>query len=122
MYESVVEILSGAGLARLAVVRSGHSIDILAPGVSKLNVGDAVMQKIPNASILSIGDSGGLNGNDHELLFHPHSLSVDKINADPKTCWNLGSQGQRGPNILAEYLNAIICSEGSFKFRSGALK
>jgi len=55
-------------------------------------------------------------------LTRPHSLSVDKINADPKTCWNLGAQGQRGPNILAEYLDAIICSEGSFKFRSGALK
>jgi hypothetical protein len=109
-------------LAELTVVRSGHSIDILALGVSKLNVADAVTQKIPNAAILSIGDSGGLNGNDHELLTRPHSLSVDKINADPKTCWNLGAQGQRGPNILAEYLDAIICSEGSFKFRSGALK
>tara|TARA_R110002049_G_scaffold293970_4_gene479864 strand:- start:6525 stop:8465 length:1941 start_codon:yes stop_codon:yes gene_type:complete len=122
LHESVVELLSVAGLAELTVVRSGHSIDILAPGVSKLNVADAVTQKIPNAAILSIGDSGGLNGNDHELLTRPHSLSVDKINADPKTCWNLGAQGQRGPNILAEYLDAIICSEGSFKFRSGALK
>lgn len=122
LFENVVELLSGESSAGLSVVRSGHSIDILAPGVSKLNVVDAVMQKIPNASILSIGDSGGLNGNDHELLFRPHSLSVDKMNADPKTCWNLGSQGQRGPNILAEYLDAIICSEGSFEFRSGALK
>tara|TARA_R110000823_G_scaffold14367_2_gene47483 strand:- start:28 stop:993 length:966 start_codon:yes stop_codon:yes gene_type:complete len=122
LYESVVELLSGAGLDNLSVVRSGHSVDILAPGVTKLNVVDALMQKIPNVSILSIGDSGDLHGNDYELLFHPYALSVDKINADPKTCWNLGSQGQRGPNILAEYLDAIICSEGSFKFRSGALK
>ncbi|WP_120633694.1 sucrose-6-phosphate hydrolase [Ruegeria sp. EL01] len=122
LYESVVELLSGVGSAALSVVRSGHSIDILAPGVSKLNVADAVIQNNPDASILSIGDSGGLNGNDHELLTRPHSLGVDKINADPKTCWNLGAQGQRGPSILTEYLNAIICSEGSFKFRSGALK
>ena len=122
LHECVVELLSGAGLVELTVVKSGHSIDILAPGVSKLNVADAVRRNTPNASILSIGDSGGLNGNDHELLALPHSLGVDKINADPKTCWNLGSQGQRGPNILAEYLDAIKCIEGSFQFQAGAFK
>jgi hypothetical protein len=122
LYEFVVELLSGSGLDELTVVRSGHSIDILAPQVSKLNVADAVRQKTPNASILSIGDSGSLNGNDNELLTLPYSLGVDKTNSDPKTCWNLGSPGQRGPNILAEYLDAIACTEGSFQFQAGALK
>lgn len=122
LHECVVELLFGAGLAELTIVRSGHSIDILAPGVSKLNVAEAITQKVVNASILSIGDSGSWNGNDHELLTLPHSLGVDKINTDPKTCWNLGSEGQRGPNILTEYLDAIVCSDGSFKFQAGALK
>ena len=122
LHECVVESLSPASLVGLTVVRSGHSVDILASGVSKLNVSDAVRKMIPNASILSIGDSGELNGNDYDLLAQPFSLGVDKINADPMTCWNLGSQGQRGPHVLVEYLDTIVCSEGSFKFLAGAFR
>lgn len=122
LYDCVVGLLNGANLADITIVRSGHSIDILAPGVSKLNVASAVRQLNKGASILSIGDSGGLNGNDYELLAAPFSLGVDKINSDPATCWNLGSEGQRGPNILAEYLSAIVCLDGAFKFQKGSLK
>ena len=122
LYDCVVGLLLRANSASVRIVRSGHSIDILAPGVSKLNVGTALRQQTNNASILSIGDSGGLGGNDHELLAAPYSLGVDKINTDPTTCWNLGSKGQRGPKILAEYLDTIVCMDGAFKFQQGALK
>lgn len=122
MYECVVEALQRAGSNDLKVVRSAHSVDILPSCVSKLNVADALRKKIGDISILSIGDSGGLNGNDQELLATPFSFGVDKVNSDPNTCWNLGSRGQRGPHILAEYLAAIECMDGTFKFQKGALK
>ncbi|WP_371171572.1 HAD hydrolase family protein [Aliiroseovarius sp. 2305UL8-7] len=122
LFSRVMELLARARLNDVNVVRSGHSIDILSPTVSKTNVAHALRKRRGAVSILSIGDSAGLNGNDQDLLAEPFSLGVDKINSDPATCWNLGSRGQRGPEILVEYLDAIECIDGAFKFRKGALK
>ena len=122
LYSRAVELLARAGLDEVNVVRSGHSIDILSPSVSKLNVAHALRKMFGDVTILSIGDRGGLNGNDQELLAAPFSLGVDKVNSDPCTCWNLGSRGQRGPEILAEYLTAFEFMDGTFKFQKGALK
>lgn len=122
LFDRVIASLTRAGLNDVNVVSSGHSIDILSPTVSKTNVAKALRRINGAASILSIGDSGGLNGNDHDLLAGPFSLGVDNVSSDPATCWNLGSRGQRGPEILAEYLASIECTDGAFKFRKGALK
>ncbi|WP_299592633.1 HAD hydrolase family protein [uncultured Tateyamaria sp.] len=122
LFHRVTELLAREDCNDVSVVRSGHSIDVLSPMVSKNNVAQALRKNNSSVSILSIGDSGGLNGNDHDLLAGPFSLSVDKISSNPATCWNLGSRGQRGPEILAEYLDAIECNDGTFRFRKGALK
>lgn len=122
LFECVTELLMRTQSTELKILQSGHSIDILPPNVSKLSVGAALQTRIPDISILAIGDSGGLNGNDHELLTTPFSLGVDKVSSDPRTCWNLGSRGQRGPEVLTEYLTATECMDGYFKLQKEALK
>lgn len=122
LFDLVVASLKRAELTDVTVVRSGHSIDVLSPAVSKTNVANKLIEMIGPISILAIGDSAGLNGNDDELLAGPFSLSVDRVSSDPATCWNLGSRGQRGPAILNEYLAAIDCGDASFTFREGTLR
>lgn len=122
LFDRVVAAFKRNELSDVTIVRSGHSIDILAPNVSKTNVATELHKIRGNISILSIGDSGGMYGNDHDLLAGPLSLSVDKVSSDPCACWNLGSRGQRGPAILEEYLASIDCGDGSFTFREGSLK
>ena len=95
---------------RLQFVRSAHSIDVLAPGVSKLLVVQALreMHRLdPDAPVLCVGDRGRWPGNDYELLSLPNSLSVDEVSTTPETCWNLASPGHRGSQALLDYLHAI---------------
>ncbi len=100
------------------VLRSKHSVDILAPGVSKTLLVNDIEQLLPTSSskaILCIGDLGRWPGNDHQLLSHPHSLSVDEVSCDPKTCWNLAPPGHRGVQATLDYLKGIRVADGSFK-------
>lgn len=104
------EVIQLHGLSDIHIVRSSHSIDILAPGVTKRSViqyinkvsgqGDA-------AGILKVGDRGCWPGNDFELLREPYSLSVDELSADPSTCWNLAPRGQRGVQATLNYCRAL---------------
>jgi len=95
---------------RITVVRSSHSIDILASGVSKRSVIAYINRKFMNgneAVILKIGDRGRWPGNDFELLSDPYTLSVDELSADPETCWNLAPQGQRGVQVTLGYCRSL---------------
>ena len=103
----VVQIHEVTGVC---VVRSSHSIDILAPGVSKRHVLTRVAelcQSGGDARILKIGDRGRWPGNDFTLLREPHSLSVDEVSVDPATCWNLAPPGQRGAQATLVYCRAL---------------
>ena len=66
--------------------------------------------------VLAIGDQGHLGGNDFELLAATElSLSVDTCSPDPTRCWNLDLSGQRGPDVLVRYLDAVqLESHGAF--------
>src|SRR5665213_4053071 len=83
----------------LSVVTSTHSIDILAPFISKRKVVEDVLARLGYGSgpdsVLCIGDRGCPPGNDSDLLCHPLALSVDEVSADPLTCWNLATPGLR---------------------------
>lgn len=101
----------------LSVLRSKHSIDVLAPGVSKtllFNDLEHLLASNRPKALLCIGDLGRWPGNDHELLGHPFSLSVDEVSQDPKTCWNLAPPGHRGSQATLDYLRAIRILAGSF--------
>jgi trehalose-6-phosphatase len=106
----------------VTVTRSSHSIDILAPQVSKLNVLSRMREWIGDAAVLAIGDRGRWPGNDYELLREPFALSVDEISVDPMTCWNLASPGQRGVAVTIDYLAALEVNEGILRFCRNTLR
>lgn len=108
--------------SNLTVTRSSHSIDIVASGVSKLNVLTKLQERVGDLSILSIGDRGRWPGNDYALLKETFALSVDEMSVDPVTCWNLAESGQRGVAATLDYLRALEAHHNGVRFRSGALQ
>jgi len=108
-----------SGVCGLHVVMSSHSVDVLAPGVSKRNVVDAMREVLPLPgahTTLCIGDRGRWPGNDWELLAEPWALSVDAASADLHTCWNLAPPGYRGPQAALFYLRCLKPAGGRFRF------
>lgn len=97
----------------LTTTRSSHSVDVVAPNVSKLNVLRQLQANRPGMDLLAIGDRGRWPGNDYELLKTPYALSVDELSVDPDTCWNLAPRGQRGVEATLIYLRALV-SDGAF--------
>jgi len=97
------------------LVRSGHSIDLLAPGVSKMRVVKQMDREIKPRSILCIGDRGAWPGNDAELLSHDISLSVDHVSSSFSSCWNLAPPGLLGPRATLQYLSALTESDGAVR-------
>ncbi len=103
----------------LSVVTSTHSIDILAPSVSKTKVVEHVLARLgasDSGSVLCIGDRGRPPGNDADLLRHPLSLSVDEVSADPCTCWNLSTPGLRFDSSCLEYLTQLKVGKSGARF------
>lgn len=105
----------------LQILESSHSVDVLSPKVSKLDlVKDIEKMAIelgkPSA-VLCIGDKGKWPGNDFALLSKQNSLSVDTVSLDPNSCWNLASEGQRGVQVTLNYLKAIEISNNAMIFK-----
>ena len=114
-----------AAICGLSAVRSTHSIDLLAPGVGKRRLVEAVRERLLNSShrgVLVIGDQGEWPGNDYELLGEPHSVSVDRISPDPVTCWNLLPPGMRGSQGVLWYLSQLRLRKSSFTFKAAWLR
>ena len=101
------------------LVTSGHSIDVLASGISKRSVIDTVrniLNLTSDSCILCIGDRGRWPGNDFELLQEPFSLSADEVSPALDTCWNLAPVGYRGVQATLNYLQCISPIEGGLRF------
>ena len=122
LWDLVLHVTRVAGANNLGVTRSGHSVDVLAAGVSKLNVVRRLREVVGDAPVLTIGDRGRWPGNDHELLREPLALGVDEISVDPETCWHLGRPGQRGPTVTLDYLAALETHDGRARFAAGSLR
>ena len=103
------QIVYGLGIPGVVVVGSRHSMDVLAPGVSKRAVIKEVMDILgcEEDSILCIGDRGQWPGNDFSLLNRPNALSVDEVSQDPETCWNLAPPGARGTQAALAYVGQL---------------
>ncbi len=102
------------------MVQSSHSIDILAPDVTKRNVIKAITPLCKSNKqplVLCIGDQGRWPGNDSDLLSDRYSLSVDTVSSDLKSCWNIAPAGYRGQQAALHYLTHIEAAKGIFRFR-----
>jgi fructoselysine-6-P-deglycase FrlB-like protein len=117
LWNLVAELLGGAASSQFRVVRSCHSVDILAVNISKSAVAKQVCRLISaqTEEILRIGDQGRWPGNDHELLAKFPSLSVDEVSSNRCTCWNLAAPGQTGPNALRSYFGVMRIGKGAFR-------
>ena len=122
LWDLVHHVILLAGADDVSVTRSSHSVDIVAAGVSKLNVVRRLREAAGDAPILTIGDRGRWPGNDHELLSEPFALGVDEISVDPATCWHLGKPGQRGPTVTIDYLAALETHDDRVRFAAGSLQ
>jgi fructoselysine-6-P-deglycase FrlB-like protein len=123
LWERLSEVACEAGRPGVKVLQSSHSIDVIAPGVSKralaerlAELGGAAPQR---GQPLCIGDRGRWPGNDCELLQAPHSLSVDEVSSAPGTCWLLSSPGERGVQAALEYLAGLGVEGGVARARLG---
>lgn len=125
LFAAVAEFVSRQNYHDLAVVRSGHSVDVLSAGVSKLLVRSEMAATygldLQRSPILSIGDSGSLGGNDSALLASPWSLSVDQAPSLTDSAWNLAPPGHRGVAATLDYLAAMNIEEDSFSLDLGLL-
>ena len=119
LWEFAGEHISRLGEKCIKMAMSSHSIDLMAPDVSKRNVVGAVEASCLGAKrlpVLCVGDQGRWPGNDSELLSDTHALSVDTVSSDLNTCWNIAPAGYRGPQATLFYLKCLVPRKGRFRF------
>jgi hypothetical protein len=124
LIEPMLPTLSSLGIR---LVSSGHSVDLLAPGVSKKAVISRLSESegIPPPEILAIGDRGRRPGNDADMLSHHPSLSVDEVSEEASTCWRLTPPMLKGPLATLWYLHRLSIRKkypGAVFFKKGSLK
>jgi fructoselysine-6-P-deglycase FrlB-like protein len=112
LWQYLQQFLYQLNVPGVMALRSSHSMDVVAPFVTKQTVVDEVRNRIGNDhSILCIGDRGRWPGNDFTLLNNPHSLSVDEVSPDPARCWNLAPAGKRGVAATLFYFERLAASK-----------
>lgn len=125
VWNTVQHTVASLGQQGVRVVRSSHSMDVLAPGVSKRNLVHDLngrLKRYNGDATLCIGDLGRWPGNDFELLAEEYSLSVDEVPFDPLGCWNVAPAGHRGVQATLDYLRALrISKSGYFRVDLNAL-
>jgi hypothetical protein len=113
VHSLVANILMSGSNNGMRVLSSLDSIDVLTAKASKLAVVARCKELSQQKDVLCIGDQGGYPGNDFELLNHSHSLSVEVVSPDPRSCWNLSARGIRGVQATVEYLQHLIIRDGT---------
>jgi HAD superfamily hydrolase (TIGR01484 family) len=114
MWFVIADALRQAGLDLSTMVRSKHSVDILAKGVSKSALVADIIQKdkVDPYEILTMGDQGAWPGNDAELLEHRYSLSVDMPSRRLDRAWKLAPAEKRDVDATLWYLQRMVLEEG----------
>jgi fructoselysine-6-P-deglycase FrlB-like protein len=114
MWFVIVDALRQAGVDFSNVVRSRHSVDILAPGISKSKLIRHLIQshKLDPYQVLTMGDQGAWPGNDSPLLDHKFSLSVAIPSRKLDRGWKFAPAHKRDVDAMLWYLNAISLQDG----------
>lgn len=118
MWFVIADALRQEGLNPLSIVRSKHSVDILAMGMSKSRLIAHIIKtfRIDPYNILTMGDQGAWPGNDSALLEHRFSLSVDVPSRRLDRGWKLAPAQKRDVDATLWYLEHIVDAEdGQFK-------
>jgi HAD superfamily hydrolase (TIGR01484 family) len=115
MWFVIADALRQAGLDFSTMVRSKHSVDILANGVSKSALVADIIQKdkIDPYEILTMGDQGAWPGNDAALLEHKYSLSVDMPSRRLDRAWKLAPAEKRDVDATLWYLERMALEDGA---------
>lgn len=115
MWFVIADALRQAGLDLSTIVRSKHSVDILASGVSKSALVADIIQKdkVDPYEILTMGDQGAWPGNDAALLEHRYSLSVDMPSRRLDRAWKLAPAEKRDVDATLWYLERMALEDGS---------
>jgi fructoselysine-6-P-deglycase FrlB-like protein len=124
MWFVIADALRQAGVDFSNVVRSRHSVDILAPGISKSKLITHLIQshKLDPYQVLTMGDQGAWPGNDSSLMDHKFSLSVATPSRKLDRGWKLAPAHKRDVDATIWYLEAIILSNaGNFTFDAAKL-
>lgn len=118
MWYVVADALRQDGLDPASMVRSKHSVDILAPGYGKSRLVAHVIRelRIDPYQILTVGDQGAWPGNDSALLEHKFSLSVDVPSRRLDRGWKLAPAHKRDVDATLWYLRRMAL-EGDGLFR-----
>lgn len=120
MWFVIADALRQAGLDPSTVVRSKHSVDVLAKGVNKSHLIADIIQncKVDPYEVVTMGDQGAWPGNDASLLEHRFSLSVDQPSRRLDRGWKLAPEHKRDVDATLWYLERLVIdSEGSFRFK-----
>ena len=109
MWFVVADALRQAGLDPATMVKSKHSVDILAPGITKSRLIAHIIQtfRIDPYQVLTLGDQGAWPGNDSALLEHRFSLSVDVPSRRIDRGWKLAPSHRRDVDATLWYLDRI---------------
>lgn len=110
MWYVIADALRQAGLNPSSMVRSKHSVDILAAGAGKSRLLAYIIQtfKVDPYNILTIGDQGAWPGNDSVLLEHRFSLSVNVPSRRLDRGWKLAPAHKRDVDATLWYLDRIV--------------
>lgn len=123
MWFVVADALRQAGLDLSTVVRSKHSVDVLAANVNKSHLVADVVQtrKVDPYEVVTMGDQGAWPGNDASLLEHRYSLSVDQPSRRLDRGWKLAPHQKRDVDATLWYLERAVIdvADKSFRFRFG---
>lgn len=121
MWFVIADSLRQAGLDPSTVVRSKHSVDVLAANVNKSHLVANMIQVrgIDPYEIVTMGDQGAWPGNDASLLEHRYSLSVDQPSRRLDRGWKLAPHHKRDVDATIWYLDRaeIDSLAGSFRFK-----
>lgn len=105
------------------VVRSSHSIDVLAQDVGKRLLVKALQSRFGlagNSATLAVGDRGQWPGNDAEILATLQAMSVDETPFDPRHAWRWSRVGVRGVAAMMELYRSLVFERTSFSSELGA--